>query len=120
MSLTPDQFEELLKRYYTENADHDEFEDDEEDYSDFSWHSVEWDFAQPVTVSGIVLQVEEQHGGEGQGDQLWIVVKATTPDGNVQYFRKSGWYASYDGGYYDYDLEEVFPKEILKTVWVTS
>lgn len=65
------------------------------------------------TRLGRLARVDE-YGGEGQGDDYWVVVSLTQPDGTVQYFRRTGWYASHDGGYLENDTEEVTPFE--KTV----
>lgn len=59
----------------------------------------------------------EQFGGEGQGDQLWFVFRVTDADGEDRLFRKSGYYASYDGGEYDGDLDEVVEAQVLTTVY---
>lgn len=65
------------------------------------------------------------YGGEGQGDDYWVVVKVTPgtvlgPDaelGAPRYFKKPGYYASYSGGYLDGNLIEVRPREKMITVY---
>jgi len=59
----------------------------------------------------------EDFGGEGQGDEYWIVVRLIFPDGVDRLVRKDGWYASYDGGYLDGDLREVQPVERMVTFY---
>lgn len=56
------------------------------------------------------------HGGEGEGDSYWIIVSVTDAAGVKRLFRRDGWYASYQGGYYDGDTEEVeaFEKTVTR------
>ena len=56
----------------------------------------------------------EDYGGEGQGDDYWIVVSITDADGNVRLFERTGYYQSYDGGYLDGPTVEV--EAVEKTV----
>ncbi|ANA86355.1 hypothetical protein BH762_gp012 [Gordonia phage OneUp] len=71
-----------------------------------------------LKIPGIGLAtLERTHGGEGEGDQYWFVFKITDDDGNVRYFRREGWYASYDGGHYDGPTVEVRPAEKVITVY---
>jgi hypothetical protein len=64
------------------------------------------------TLSGV-----EEYGGEGQGEDYWFIFKVLGPQGNVRFFKRDGWYASYDGGYYDGPTFEVKPVEKLVTVY---
>ncbi|CPS09911.1 hypothetical protein I3U64_00365 [Mycobacteroides abscessus subsp. abscessus] len=64
------------------------------------------------------FDVVESFGGEGEGDQYWFVFKITDDNGEVRYFRRNGWYASFDGGYYDGPTEEVVAQEKTIIVWV--
>lgn len=66
------------------------------------------------------IEMVESFGGEGEGDQYWFVFKITDADGNVRFFRRNGWYASFNGGYYDGPTEEVKPAEKTITVWVKA
>ena len=50
------------------------------------------------------------YGGEGEGDDLWVVF-----DVDGQLFRKSGYWVSHDGCYWDGALEEVEPYEVTVT-----
>lgn len=50
------------------------------------------------------------YGGEGEGDQYWLVLSVSDGE-TTRYFRKDGYYASYDGGYLDGDTSEVKPQE---------
>lgn len=80
---------------------------------DYFWESREG-LPMLETSLGSLYEID-QHGGEGQGDELWKVV--TIGD---RYFRKSGYYASWDGGSYDGEFEEVFPIQVTRREWTTS
>ncbi|WKW85825.1 hypothetical protein SEA_PHINKBODEN_20 [Gordonia Phage PhinkBoden] len=56
------------------------------------------------------------HGGEGQGDEYWFVFSITDDAGNERFFRRNGWWQSYEGGGYDGPTEEVKP--VQKTITV--
>jgi hypothetical protein len=73
-----------------------------------SWEEVKYELGSEGvdTPIGRIARVDE-YGGEGMGDDYWVVVSVTQPDGTVQYFRRTGWYASHDGGYLDNETEEV-------------
>ncbi|AMS02567.1 hypothetical protein BJD55_gp018 [Gordonia phage Yvonnetastic] len=71
-----------------------------------------------VAVPGIgQVTMEEAHGGEGQGDEYWAVFKVAGFDGSVRYFKRDGWYASYEGGSLDGPTLEVAPGEKVIRVW---
>lgn len=88
-----------------------DIEDDNFDIED-CWKEVKYEASreQPVTVNGFTAKVEAEYGGEGQGEQFWVVVSISDGE-TTRYFRKDGWYASYDGGYLDGDTSEVVPRE---------
>ena len=68
------------------------------------------------TLDGLTAKVEAQYGGEGQGDDFWLVISIS--DGlTTRFFRRDGWYASYNGGNLDTDTVEVKPKEKLVTFY---
>lgn len=58
-----------------------------------------------------VFEGVEDFGGEGLGETRYFVVSLTDPDGEVQYFRADGYYASWDGDNWDgaklYEVEAV-------------
>lgn len=80
----------------------------------------EWEYANDKTVTipgiGAVSKVEE-FGGEGQGDDYWVVVKVVDESGEERLFRRNGWYASYDGGYYEGPTDEVVEAQQVITVY---
>lgn len=77
------------------------------------------EFLEASRTRGVVIpdfgiaHLVEQYGGEGQGEQYWFVFKLVT-DPHERYFKVDGYYASYDGGYYD-EIYEVFPKQVTVT-----
>jgi len=67
-------------------------------------------------LDGYSAKVVATYGGEGQGDQYWVVISISDGE-TTRYFRRDGWYASYDGGYLDGPTSEVAPKEKVITVF---
>ncbi len=66
------------------------------------------------------VTLETQFGGEGQGDNYYLVLKVVdilSSDGTVRYFKKLGWHASHDGSYLDGDLVEVKPVDRTVTFY---
>lgn len=55
-----------------------------------------------VTLFGLPVEMVAQHGGEGEGDSYWFVIKL-----GDQLFKFDGWYQSYAG----HDIERVFEVE---------
>lgn len=69
------------------------------------------------TFEGLTAKVASQYGGEGLGDQYWMVVSLSDGE-TTRYFRKDGYYSSYgDGGNLDGDTYEVHPTEKVITVF---
>lgn len=63
--------------------------------------------APTVEVNGVTYPIEvvaDHGGGEGSGEERWIVIKV---DGRL--FRKDGYYMSYEGSTFDSELREVSP-----------
>ena len=58
----------------------------------------------------------DQFGGEGLGDDYWIVFKVTSDDGE-RIFKRNGYHASFDGSYLDGPTTEVKSVEKVVTVW---
>jgi len=64
-----------------------------------------------IEVTGFgTLKFVDEYGGEGSGDEFWVVFKV-----GDQFFRKEGWYASYDGGELDGELYEVKAAKVQRT-----
>lgn len=98
-------------------ADYDDSQVD--DVSDESmWRAFKYDDTDDIfpNKEEFFVELAEEYGGEGQGDEFWIVLKVTEGD-NIGYLRVDGWYASFAGGELDGDPYEVQPKEATVTVW---
>jgi hypothetical protein len=73
---------------------------------EFSWYDME-DLSECV-VHGITVSVAEADtGGEGHGEDVYIVFKTIDTKGDTQYWRKDGYYASHYGTDWDGDFREV-------------
>jgi|SRR5688500_4330419 len=82
-----------------------------------SWHGIKWGDGVPCEIPGLgTLAYVESYGGEGKGDEYWVVFSITNQD-VTRHFRMDGWYASYSGAEFDGDLKEVSPKQKVITVW---
>lgn len=67
-------------------------------------------------IGDYLLTQEENYGGEGQGDDYWVVF-SIKKEGDEKYFKWDGWYASHDGGYLE-NLYEVTPTVVEVIQWV--
>ena len=92
---------------YAGESSYDDDDDDDDGNSTFSY---------PI---GMTVDLVESHGGEGEGDSAWAVYKVTD-DGVVKHYRCNGSYASYDGFYFDGDVEEVEPYEKTVIDWAKA
>lgn len=84
---------------------------------EFSWHEVHAFTNRGEgrdTPFGRMTLVEDFGGGEGSGEERWIVVKV-----GDTFLRKNGYYASYEGSEFDGELEEVKPEEYVAVRWTT-
>ena len=74
-----------------------------------------------LVIDGAVVKTVDSYGGEGQGDDFWVVVSVSKEGEVTRYVKNVGWYASYDGGYFDSTKgTEVFPFKKIATSWSTS
>jgi hypothetical protein len=77
------------------------------------WEAEGWDAwaendGDPVLVQGLgEVSVIESFGGEGQGDGYYMIFRVVFDGGGEQLYKLGGYYASYDGGYYEGPLSEV-------------
>lgn len=56
--------------------------------------------------------VQARGGSEGDGERVWLVFKVTRKeDGKEFFFKKEGYYSSYDGTDWDGSFYEVFPEQ---------
>lgn len=81
------------------------------------WRYIKFGEVNNIPTELGVISLESEYGGEGQGDEYWVVVKITGHDGSVRFFKKPGWYQSYSGGELDGDTYEVRPREKMVTVY---
>jgi hypothetical protein len=102
MGFTAEQVKEMVSEFEEKNEDDDS-------YSVYDRLKRE----EEVEVPGLGKLIHtDSYGGEGQGDDYWVVFQA-----GDQYFRVNGYYASYDGGELDGEVEEVEPHEVTVTEW---
>jgi hypothetical protein len=83
--------------------------------SSSAWQEVKY-YRKEKTRDGFTAKRIAEYGGEGQGDDYWVVISITDGE-TTRYFRKDGWYASYDGGSLDGETYEVKPVEKLVTFY---
>ena len=62
------------------------------------------------------LKNVEQHGGEGQGNQCWVIWQVDHSSDGITLLRHNGYYASHDG-YEFYNLEQVLPALETRTIY---
>lgn len=112
-------FEDYLQQLNDEDYDYDDEETTEEKSINLDNSHVWQEFmstSNEGTRDNLTAKVVAEYGGEGQGDQYWMVVSIS--DGTTtRYFRRDGWYASYDGGTLDGETYEVKPQERLITFY---
>lgn len=77
-------------------------------FQDLKW-------GQSYLIGDYLFEREADYGGEGQGEDYWVVVKVSKGE-DVSYWKFDGWYASYDGGYLE-NVWKVEPREKLVTVY---
>lgn len=92
-----------------------------EDSHESGWNAVEnysdEDGGWPTPIGS--LEKIDSYGGEGKGDEYWMVLRLTQGD-VVRTFKKEGYYASHYGHEWcDYgnDFSEVSPVEKTVIVW---
>jgi len=109
---TVKQIEDALKTHFRENPIRNSGDDIYQDLGEeLAWGPARKDGLELPNVG--LLEFVDSYGGEGQGDQYWMIFKL-----GDQLFKLDGWYASFDGGYYERILE-VEAKEVTKTVYTT-
>lgn len=81
----------------------------------------EHDLAKELNDFGCVITREEQYGGEGMGDDWWVIF-SVLKDGEKSCFRIDGWYTSYEGVDFS-DSRNLIPvtkKQVLVDRWVEN
>lgn len=118
MSITAKQFEAILDAGIPYEYTTWKNEKAQAEYNNHNFWS-EGEDADPVDLDDTHTAkfLIGETGGEGSAEYIWQVWQVTDTDGDVQYFRKTGYYMSYDGCTWDGDLEEVEPFEKTVTDW---
>lgn len=114
-ALTPGEVEELLESYTTTSN-----WDGEEYTNEWSWDTWAWETAEAGEVVphlGTVKVMDTYRGGEGGGEDIELVFEITFEDGTVRWFRKTGYYQSYDGSNWDGAFKEVRPVQRMVTFY---
>lgn len=77
----------------------------------------EWNTFTDGVLTAHVRRVDG-YGGEGMGDDYWLVFEVTC-ENIVTYYKLEGWYASYEGANFDdeFDLVEVEKVPVQKYEW---
>lgn len=122
------EYNRLLIEYGEEDAEQYEIDDE---YPDVNWDAVQglfedwgtYGYDNPIQENGLTIILEDSYGGEGLGEEYWIVLKVVNGD-DTQYFKVEGWYSSFgsEGPFssvYSEDdrVYEVGQVEVVKTEW---
>ncbi len=118
-------------KYYSSWQDYASYEYDEEDFENYlpSDSSGAWEALlnyvprdKGFTSEGLTARVEAtQHDGPAHDPEVYFVVFSLSDGKTTRYFKRNGWYASYDGGHLEEgENSEVFPKEIVVKDWATK
>jgi hypothetical protein len=98
---------DALENYFETSEDTNEYE-------------VKYDGFPALEIApGVNARREEEYGGEGNGDEFWLVVKLwfTEAPNHPEYYRMDGYYSSYEGGELDGEWFEVIPVPVQKIEW---
>ena len=68
-----------------------------------------------LEIDGIQFKHIEEHGGEGQGEDYWVVFSAEDGE-SKRFFEAYGYYASYNGSEWE-GVKEVFPNLNVSFEW---
>lgn len=71
------------------------------------------EFKKILVDNKVIVEFEDNHGGEGEGDDFWTVYSFTLDTEKV-FVQFDGWYASYNGSEYS-EWFFVQPKEVMVT-----
>jgi hypothetical protein len=105
MSWTIKELEEAIEKWH---EDHEE-EESSNAFDDLYYTLDYANEGESLKLMGEPVSLVEQFGGEGQGDEWWVIIKV-----GERLFRINGWYASYNGRE-STDIEEVKPVEYTAT-----
>lgn len=75
------------------------------------------EFCQELKDNNIEFECVDQHGGEGQGEEFWLVYEfKNTVAKESCYIQFEGWYASYNGAEY-VRFYNVKPVQVVVRQW---
>jgi hypothetical protein len=116
------EFADELNNYYGEEAD-DLFDVEIQErfgaaYETLTEESYRGSKPEPFVFGGWNLLCKEQDGGEGQGDDYWVVIEAAKKGEESKFFKVPGWYSSGNGS--ELTFSETFrvqPVQVLVNQW---
>jgi hypothetical protein len=102
---------EIIDWYNSESVSDEEAEYFEEVIDEFV-DSISWGTS--VTLPSGEAKEIEQKGGEGEGEEYWVVFRV----GDDKFFRVEGYYTSWEGtNWENAEVIEVEPAQVLVTVY---
>ena len=73
------------------------------------------EFHKTVDDRGVIISYDDRKGGEGQGEEYWVVYSFQSQCETV-YIKFNGYYQSYEGATFD-EFYQVIPKQKTITVY---
>ncbi|WP_367137961.1 hypothetical protein [Saccharothrix sp. HUAS TT1] len=115
MTLSVNQVQEILENHVFVHT----YWNDSGEYEEQGWHEWAEVGTTPVAVPdfGTVEIVEDIGGYEDGGGTRYLTFKVTDEEGRSRFFRKHGYYSSYDGSDWDGDFQECAQKAKVVTVY---
>jgi hypothetical protein len=118
LTYTPEQIEAAINEGWLSKSRYSDT-----DYEESGWDGLSYGHDAPDNKVTLTLQdgsgdtfelevVEAEPGGEGHGEEVWIVVKV-----GDQLFKKDGYYASHYGTDWDGSFREVKAQQKYVTVY---
>lgn len=105
MGVSLEEIERLLSQY-------------EDWYSGGGWNFWYGESHGSVTLApDLDAEVIAKGGPTGYDYEVWFVIKVTSLDGTERFFKKNGYYNSYEGHNWDGSFDEVFPQTKTVTVY---
>lgn len=73
---------------------------------------------EPVALTpDLDAEVIAKGGPTGYDYEVWFVIKVTSLEGTERFFKKNGYFSSYEGHDWDGSFDEVFPQTKTVTVY---
>lgn len=105
MGVSLEEIEHLLSQY-------------EDCYGNRGWYFWYEEFYESVALTpDLDAEVIVKGGPTGYDYEVWFVIKVTSLDGTERFFKKNGYYNSYEGHDWDGSFDEVFPQTKTVTVY---